>query len=85
MTLQKLSSLTEQVEIDSFVHSLNVMCRLNVVTKERRLRGRHETSVVKFEVSKTFTNLTQHPTSVMNLDLKKFERFVILMYRFDVY
>ena len=31
------------------------------------------------EVSETFTNLSQHPTSVTNLDLQNLERYVILM------
>ena len=36
-------------------------------------------------VSETFTNLSQHPTSVANLYLKNLERFVILMYdRYNV-
>jgi len=32
------------------------------------------------EVSETFTNLSQHPTSVSDLDLQRLERFVVLMY-----
>lgn len=32
------------------------------------------------EVSETFTNLSQHPTSVSDLDLQHLERFVVLMY-----
>ena len=35
------------------------------------------------EVSEPFTNLSQHPTSVINPDLQNPERYVILMY--DVY
>lgn len=32
------------------------------------------------EVSETFTNLSQHPTSVSDLELQHLERFVVLMY-----
>ncbi|XP_056134724.1 mucin-5AC [Lampris incognitus] len=32
------------------------------------------------EVSETFTNLSQHPTSVSDCDLQHLERFVVLMY-----
>ena len=32
------------------------------------------------DVSETFTNLSQHPTLVCDLDLQTLERFVVLMY-----
>ena len=32
------------------------------------------------EVSETFINLSQHPTSISDLDLHRLERFVVLMY-----
>ena len=32
------------------------------------------------DVSETFTNLSQHPTLIRDLDLQKLERFVVLMY-----
>ena len=32
------------------------------------------------DVSETFTNLSQHPTLICDLDLQRLERFVVLMY-----